>query len=194
MAIDQGSTVLIVDDEEAVAEAYALWLSDEHDVRIAHGGREALERMDGEVDIVLLDRRMPGMSGDEVLAELDDRGYDCQIAMVTAVDPDFDIVEMDFDDYLAKPVTRADVEETVDVLSALSEYDEVMGEEFSLAKKQAVLESHKTEAELGDDEQYQELKERRAALRAEIEEALQGTDSETIDAAFEEVSGGESEA
>lgn len=194
MAGDDRSTVLIVDDEETVAEAYALWLSGDHDVRVAHGGQEALEQMDENVDVLLLDRRMPRMTGDEVLEELDDRGHDCQVAMVTAVDPDFDIVEMDFDDYLAKPVTREDIEETVEVLSALAEYDEVMGEEFSLARKQAVLESHKREDELGDDEQYQKLRERRRALRAEVEETLEGVDSETIEAAFDEVSGGESEA
>ncbi len=45
------------------------------------------------------------MSGDEVLDTIAERGIDPAVVMVTAVDPDFDIVEMPFDEYLTKPVT-----------------------------------------------------------------------------------------
>jgi DNA-binding response OmpR family regulator len=36
---------------------------------------------------VLLDRRMPGLSGDNALNRIREREYDCRVAMVTAVDP-----------------------------------------------------------------------------------------------------------
>ena len=80
-----------------------------HDVRTAYGGEEALEKADEDVDLVFLDRQMPDMSGDDVLERVRERGLDCRVVMVTAVDPDFDIVEMPFDDYLTKPVMRDDV-------------------------------------------------------------------------------------
>jgi len=60
--------------------------------------------MDDEVDAVLLDRRMPDVHGDEVLARLREEGCDCPVIMTTAVDPGMDILEMDFEDYLCKPV------------------------------------------------------------------------------------------
>ncbi|MFB6105679.1 MAG: response regulator, partial [Halobacteriaceae archaeon] len=60
-------TVVVVDDEEGIAEAYSYWLSDEYDVRTAQSGAGALETIDEDVDVVLLDRRMPDRSGDEVL-------------------------------------------------------------------------------------------------------------------------------
>jgi hypothetical protein len=37
---------------------------------------------------------MPILSGNEVLAAIEERPVDCRVAMVTAVDPDFDIIEM----------------------------------------------------------------------------------------------------
>lgn len=180
MSEDERPSVLIVDDEEIVAESYALWLSDEYDVRVANGGREAIERMDDDVDVVLLDRRMPGMSGDEVLDEIHARGYDCQVAIVSAVDPDFDIVEMEFDDYLTKPISGKDIQRTVEDLLRLAAYDDAVNEEVSLAKKQATLEARKSEAELNAHEQYQRLLERRETLQSEVDDTLEQRGSKTL--------------
>lgn len=194
MSEDDRPTVLVVDDEENVAEAYALWLSDEYDVRTAHDGQEALEQMDEEVDVVLLDRRMPNMSGDEALEEIRDRGYDARVAMVTAVDPGYDIVEMKFDDYLTKPVTREELQETVDELITLASYDKAVQDEFSLAKKQATLESEKTQTELKQSEEFQQLTEKRERLQQEVENAVGEMDSETFKAALSDLPGDEEEA
>ena len=62
-------TILVVEDEQALIELYVRWLEDEYDVRTAEGGEEALEEFDDSVGVVLLDRLMPGMSGDEMLEE-----------------------------------------------------------------------------------------------------------------------------
>ena len=100
------ATVLVVDDEEEVADVYALRLRNEYDTRVAYGGEDALETIDVDVDVVLLDRRMPDIPGDEVLEQIREKGYDCRIIMLTAVDPGLDIVEMPFDEYLVKPVEK----------------------------------------------------------------------------------------
>ena len=76
---------------------YALRL-DRYETRTAYGGREALEAVDGSVDVVLLDRRMPEIPGDEVLGRIRTTGYNCRVIVLTAVDPGPDIVEMHFDD------------------------------------------------------------------------------------------------
>jgi CheY-like chemotaxis protein len=60
-------TVLIADDEAAIVDGQAARLTDEYRVRRAYGGHEALEQVGEEVDVALLDRRMPDLSGDEVL-------------------------------------------------------------------------------------------------------------------------------
>ena len=101
-------SVLVVDDEQAITDAYATWLGDEFDVRTAYSGTEALAQLDGNVDAMLLDRRMPEQSGEAVLAELRDRGIDCRVAIISAEGPDDDVRELGYDAYLQKPVAERD--------------------------------------------------------------------------------------
>jgi predicted DNA binding protein/CheY-like chemotaxis protein len=108
--------VLIVDDERDLADTYARWLDGRYDIRTAYGGHEAIESLGEAVDVVLLDRRMPRITGDEVLERIHERGLDCLVSMLTAVEPDSDLSDLGFDEYLVKPVTRADLVEVVDDL------------------------------------------------------------------------------
>jgi len=165
-------TVLVVDDERDVAELYATWLSMEHDVRRAHDGEKALEKVDQSVDVVFLDRQMPGMSGDEVLDAIDDRGIDCRVVMVTAVDPGFDIVEMPFDDYLNKPVEKRDLVNAIEQQLTAERYDERLTEYLEVTSKLALLESEKPEPELEGSEEITRLRERADRLRDELDETL----------------------
>ncbi|WP_436906531.1 HalX domain-containing protein [Halosimplex marinum] len=170
--------VLIVEDEPDVAETYNLWLADDYDVRMAGSGDEGLAELDDEVDVVLLDRMMPGLSGDEVLERIRERGLDCRVAMVTAVEPDFDILEMGFDAYLCKPIRSQQLHETVENLLERSTYDDLLQEYYSLVEKQATLEATKSSAELADNEEYLELRERVDELEADLSDTLGGIDDD----------------
>ncbi|KAB7512472.1 response regulator [Halosegnis rubeus] len=181
-------TVLVVDDEESVAEGYGLWLSGDYEVRVTTGGEEALDALDADVDAVLLDRRMPGLSGDEVLDRIDERDdTDPRVAMVTAVDPDFDIVDMPFDAYLTKPVERETLLDTVDQLVALADHDDTVNERFRVAEKKASLEKRKLQSELEDSEKYQQLKTKLEELEAESEDAVDGMDHDTFTTAIRDL-------
>jgi two-component system response regulator AdeR len=162
--------VLVVEDEPAVAESFELMLRGEYDVRVASDGEAALDALSDEVDVVLLDRMMPGMSGDEVLEELRDRGTECRVAMVTAVDPDFDIIEMGFDDYVPKPPTKAELRETVADLVERSSYAENVRRYHSLLSKRATLQTEKPEADLEASESYAALQAQITELEADLEE------------------------
>jgi DNA-binding response OmpR family regulator len=118
---DDNPTVLVVDDDHDVADAYDFWLSERYDVRTAGDGEEALEAVCESIDAVLLDRRMPTLSGDEALVELRDRGCDVPVAMVSAVDPSYDEADLPCDAYLTKPVTRIELLEAVEALLAVDE-------------------------------------------------------------------------
>ena len=172
-------TVLVVEDESDLADLYATWLDGEYAVRTAYGGRDALAAIDETVDVILLDRRMPDLPGDEVLSTVRDRDIDCRVAMVTAVEPDFDIVAMGFDDYLVKPVSKEALQETVGNLLRREEYAEGVHELFSLASKKALLESEKGPADLERSEEYQELDERLDALREDLDRTLESLGEET---------------
>ncbi|MHC3438861.1 HalX domain-containing protein [Natrialbaceae archaeon A-gly3] len=164
--------VLVVDDEARLADLFAAWLGTDRSVETAYDGEEALEKMTDSVEVVLLDRRMPGLSGDEVLEKLRERGYDCRVVMVTAVDPDFDIIEMGFDDYLVKPVSKDELEEIVEDVQQRSEYEADIQEYYALASKKALLESEKSERKLEENEEYQELTDRVDELRSRVDETV----------------------
>jgi DNA-binding response OmpR family regulator len=170
--------VLIVEDEPDVAETYNLWLASDYEVRMAHDGDEGLDELDETVDVVLLDRMMPGLSGDEVLQQIRDRGFDCRVAMVTAVEPDFDILEMGFDAYLCKPIKSDQLYETVSNLLDRSVYDDLLQEYYSLVEKRATLEATKSSAELEDNEEYVELRDRIETLRDDLSDSLGGIGSD----------------
>ncbi|WP_416839558.1 bacterio-opsin activator domain-containing protein [Haloferax sp. DFSO52] len=166
-------TVLVVDDDEDLADTCKYWLSGErYTVETAYGGRAALNRIDDSVDVVLLDRRMPSISGDDVLEEIRARGIDCRVAMMTAVEPDTDIVDMPFDTYLVKPVSESDVKETVEELLFRSGFDDEIREYFALESTEQALGSRELD-ELREPEALDELRSRLDAVRSEHEAAIQ---------------------
>ena len=173
---DQSPVVLVAEDEPDLADLYAAWLGDSYRVRTAYGGHEALELLDDDVDAILLDRRMPGLSGDEVLVSVREQGIDCRVAMVTAVEPDFDILEMGFDDYLVKPVTKEALHECVEGLLRRGGYDSGVQELFSLTSKKTILESEKSASELADNEEYQDLTDRIEELRSDLDRTIEEVD------------------
>ncbi|MFU1783778.1 response regulator transcription factor [Haloarcula japonica] len=102
--------VLVVEDETDIADSYELWLNNAYEVYRAETGEVALSRLDDlAVDVVLLDRMLPGISGDEVLDEIRKQGYRCRVAMVSAVQPGIDVVEMGFDGYITKPPDKEEL-------------------------------------------------------------------------------------
>ena len=106
-------TVLLVDDEKDIADVYALHLDRQYDMKVAYTGEDALEKMDSSVDVMLLDRRMPGYPGDQVLADVRREGWDCPVIFVSAVANDAD-EEVPADDYLEKPADGKDLIEIVE--------------------------------------------------------------------------------
>ncbi|MEY7847624.1 response regulator transcription factor [Natrarchaeobius sp. A-rgal3] len=169
--------VLVVDDEARLADLFATWLETEWAVDTAYDGEEALEKMADSIEVVLLDRRMPGLSGDDVLEAIRDDGYDCRVVMVTAVDPDFDIIEMGFDDYLVKPVSKDELLEIVDEVSNRSEYESDILEYYALVSKKALLESEKADRVLSTNEEYQQLRERIEDLEERVDDSVSGLSS-----------------
>lgn len=110
--------VLVVDDEEAIADGHAARLSDRYETAAAYDGESALELVDEDVDVVVLDRRMPGMGGEAVLERIREAGYDCHVVMLTGVEPDADAVDMAFDEYLVKPAGGDQLAETIEAVRA----------------------------------------------------------------------------
>lgn len=180
------TTVLIVEDEQSVLETYELYVETEgYDVRTAANGGEALVELGSEVDVVLLDRRMPGMSGDEVLEHILDWELECRVVMVTAVDPDEGIIEMGFDDYLAKPVSKAEVVDTIEQLVLFDRYEQLLSEYHSLTKTYATLKSNLEGRHHNDA--LDDLAERRDRIRSELEATVDSFTDDVITEIFADI-------
>jgi adenylate cyclase len=102
--------ILAVDDREENRELLARYLTRSgHFVVTAPGGAEALETLENtDVDVVLLDRRMPGMDGREVLARIKDdpRWRATPVIMISGeqdMEGIIDCIEAGAEDYLFKP-------------------------------------------------------------------------------------------
>lgn len=101
-------TVLIADDNADIREMLRLWLAadEQWDVREAKNGSEALEKLDGAVDMLVLDREMPECTGPEVVERLEENGPGVDILVVSGRPPDWRLNENDVASYATKPIER----------------------------------------------------------------------------------------
>lgn len=106
--------VLIVEDEQYLAEAIQTGLRREAIAAdLVHDGQSALQRLtENDYDVVLLDRDIPGIHGDDVCAHIASEHPFCRVLMLTAARRLVDKVrgfELGADDYLAKPFEFAEL-------------------------------------------------------------------------------------
>jgi DNA-binding NtrC family response regulator len=106
--MSMSANVMVVDDEETICEALAAWFAkDGYRVETALSGADALERIqDKAFDIYLLDIKMPGMDGIELLSRLKEAQPDALVIMITAhgsIQTAVDAMKLGASDYLCKP-------------------------------------------------------------------------------------------
>lgn len=175
--VDDERTVLVVDDEDDIADTYAIWLKQNgFDVMTAYSGEEALAQLNPEVDLLLLDRRMPRVPGDVVLEKARQRQGRYQVSMLTAVEPSGDAIDLPFDEYLTKPVTKAEVLDAIERLMVRDSLEDDFRGLFRLSAKYGTLNAR----EGGDTEPAEaELEERIRSKRQRIDEKLGRLDDPT---------------
>jgi DNA-binding response OmpR family regulator len=103
-----GERILIVEDDRAVARGLEYGLADEgFEVLWAETGQQALDlARERDPHLILLDIRLPDISGFDVCRQLRSEGKRQPILVLTALDEDLDKVlglELGADDYVVKP-------------------------------------------------------------------------------------------
>lgn len=114
--------LLLVEDEKKVSSFVARSLRENQDeVDVADTGEKALELIFGATyDLVLLDVRLPNMSGVEVCRKMRDAGVETPVLMLTArslVEQRVEGLDAGADDYLTKPFALAELHARVRALT-----------------------------------------------------------------------------
>ncbi|MFQ3476742.1 response regulator [Halonotius sp. F2-221B] len=177
---EAAKTILIVDDEADLAESYALRLADHYETKVATSGGEALTKLGPDVDLVLLDRRMPGMAGDDVIKRIDEWELEFQVILVSAIDPDTDIIDLPFDGYLTKSVSTDELLDAVEQAFLKRRYEELVAEYNAAAETYDVLREAHTQTELDDNEEFAELESRLTELKDEFDETVAALDDSSV--------------
>lgn len=102
--------ILVIDDEEIIRVSCERTLvPEEYEIDTAASGKEGLERFEqGEYDLVLIDLKMPGMNGIEVLVNIKKQRPEQKVMIMTGYDTVEHIVEAISSGaahYLEKPFT-----------------------------------------------------------------------------------------
>ena len=116
--------ILIVDDEpgvrESLSEVLKIW---GYQVESSESGAEALEILKvSDIDLVLLDLRLPGMDGVEVMGEIRKYHPDTRIIIITGfgtMESAIEAIRSGAQDYLLKPYKSEDI--LISISKALSE-------------------------------------------------------------------------
>ena len=113
MSVGDAHTILVVDDDDALAEMIGLVLAQEgfNAVFCENGARAFETFMRSTPDLVLLDLMLPGMNGIEVCQQIR-RSSNVPIIMLTAKDSELDKVfglELGADDYVTKPYSAREL-------------------------------------------------------------------------------------
>lgn len=106
--------ILIVDDEEGVRESLKLILSDHYNLILTEDGAQALDCLKNAPDIglVLMDIKMPKLSGLEVLKEIKTIRADVKVVMITgykSVETAEEAIRLGACDYIIKPFKSEEI-------------------------------------------------------------------------------------
>lgn len=112
------TTVLVVDDEAAILEAFQVILEDGFEVLLADNRSEAMAFIEKDTPVlVFLDVRIPGTNGIDMLREIKKRKPKIKVIIETGY-PDMDSalrsIELGASDYITKPFGAQEVQNTLE--------------------------------------------------------------------------------
>ena len=122
------SQILIVDDDAALLDRYVESLSDAYRIVTAQTGRVAIERVKrrSDIDLVVVEYRLPDMSGIDVMKEIKDAAPSVLVLIATAYGDEEVAVEAFRNgarDYLKKPFSLSELSTKIDFYLALRHAD-----------------------------------------------------------------------
>jgi DNA-binding response OmpR family regulator len=101
-------TILVIDDDESLRDTIAMMLEQESfRVLLSGNGRDGFEKaITNKPDLILVDLRLPGMSGTDICKQLRGASVKTPIIVLSALGDEVDkvlLLEIGADDYMVKP-------------------------------------------------------------------------------------------
>jgi len=151
--------ILIVEDEKRIADSLKRnFISEGHHATIANDGEDALKKVDSiEFDAILLDWRLPKVTGIEVCRRIRETGNQVPIILLTAMSEISNKIEAfnyGADDYVTKPFSFEEVLARINAVLRRfkSTKSEILFGEFSLNLLTRTLLNGNIEIKLSDKE------------------------------------------
>jgi two-component system, NtrC family, response regulator AtoC len=142
-AIDVLPRILIIDDDKSLLESYTVLLEDEFQVSTAESGESGLELLRHEdVHLILLDVRLPDISGIEVLRRIKALDENVDVIMITAVKDvrvAVEAIKLGAYDYLEKPF---EIDEILALLRRTLEHQTLLREVLYLRDLRAEVDRY----------------------------------------------------
>ena len=160
-------TVLVVDSDRRLTDMYSRWLSDRYAVVRAHSDEELDRQVGEEIDVVLFAEGVPGTDPERILSAV---SPECRTIMLVEERADFDILEVDCDGLLRKPVVSERLCETIEEQLTRQGESERRREFGALTAKRSFLESIYPSETLESNDTFGELCSRLDTIEEQIED------------------------
>lgn len=157
-------TVVLVETDRRLTEMYRDWLSDRYAVVRAHNNEELNAALEEHPDVVLFGRQLPGVDAASVPEAVDP---ECRTILLVDDRPAFDVLDVDCDDVLAKPLVRDRTLASIDEQLSRRGESERERECRALVAKRDAFEAAYSSTTLADQDQYGDVCARIEALDAQ---------------------------